>query len=240
MIFLKILNMGIAASWLITAVFLLRLLMKKAPKWLSCLLWALVAVRLICPFSFESAFSFIPDATPIQPSAALQASSSRAGAELLSYNNVYNKVPVSAMPKNILFETTLRLASLAWILGMTVLVCYGIFSYMRLRHKVQEAVPFQDRIWLCDAVHTPFILGFIRPRIYLPSDMNDAQIKYVLAHEKAHLRRLDHWWKLLAFLLLCIYWFHPLVWVAHCLFCRLCARSFSEVLYKALTAAKAA
>lgn len=220
MIFLKILNMGIAASWLIAAVFLLRLLMKKAPKCLSCLLWALVAVRLICPFSFESAFSFIPDATPIQPSAALQASSSRAGAELLSYNNVYNKVPVSAMPKNILFETTLRLASLAWILGMTVLVCYGIFSYMRLRHKVQEAVPFQDRIWLCDAVHTPFILGFIRPRIYLPSDMDDAQIKYVLAHEKAHLRRLDHWWKLLAFLLLCIYWFHPLVWVAHCLFCR--------------------
>lgn len=220
MIFLKILNMGIAASWLIAAVFLLRLLMKKAPKSLFCLLWAFVAVRLICPFSLESTFSFIPDAAPIQPAAASQASSSRAIAELLSYDTVYNTVPLSAIPKDSLFESTLRLASLAWILGMAVLVCYGVFSYMRLRQRVQEAVPFQDRIWLCDAVHTPFILGFIRPRVYLPSDIDTIQVKYVLAHEKAHLRRLDHWWKLLAYLLLCIYWFHPLVWIAHCLFCR--------------------
>lgn len=218
MILLKILNMGIAASWLIAAVFLLRLLMKKAPKWLSCLLWAFVAVRLICPFSLESAFSFIPDAAPIHPSAAPQASSSHASAELLSYDTVYNTV--SAMPKDSLSEAPLRLASLAWVFGMAVLVCYGIFSYIRLCQKVQEAVPFQDNVWICDAVHTPFILGFIRPRVYLPSDMDTAQMKYVLAHEKAHLRRLDHWWKLLAYLLLCIYWFHPLVWIAHCLFCR--------------------
>ncbi|MDE6364554.1 MAG: M56 family metallopeptidase, partial [Lachnospiraceae bacterium] len=221
MIFLKILNMGIAASWLITAVFVLRQLMKRAPKWLPCLLWALVAVRLICPFSLESALSLIPDAEPIQLSATSQISVSLAGKELLSYDKIpVSNVPVSTMSKNNLFDTLTHLGSLVWILGIAVLVCYAFVSSMRLHHKMQEAVPLQDRVWICDAVRSPFILGFIRPRIYLPSDMDAAQMKYVLAHEEAHLRCFDHWWKLLAYLLLCIYWFHPLVWIAHGLFCR--------------------
>ena len=219
-IFLKLLNMSIAASWLILAVILLRLLFKKAPKWLPCALWAIVAVRLICPSAPESSFSLIPstETIPVQniysPDPAI--------ADDPYYHHLQSGIPqVDRTLTPVLTETkSIDLLAALWIIGMIVIFLYALVNYLRIRAMVREAVPFKDNVRLCDAVRSPFILGIVRPRIYLPSDMDHEQIDYVLAHERAHLKRRDHWWKPLGYLLFTVYWFNPLVWAAYILLCR--------------------
>lgn len=223
-VFLKLLNLGITASWLILAVLLLRFLLKKAPKWISCLLWALAALRLICPISIESRLSLIPSAETL-PQTVMTGNSFQVNtglnvvdAAVNTYlgDHYYEGVSVP----NDYGNTVLNLLGFLWLLGVMALATYSVVSYLRLRRRVSAAIPLRENIWLCDYIKTPFILGAFRPRIYLPSDLTETQRAHVLAHEKAHLKRRDHWWKLLGFGLLTVYWFHPLVWLSYVLLCR--------------------
>ena len=224
-IFLKLFNMSVATGWLIMAVIMLRLIIKKAPKWLTCTLWAMVAIRLICPFSLESSFSLIPSAETISPHAVRYAEEPVIESGVPYINNTVNPViseslspdpGASVNPLHVL----MYIAGIVWAIGVIVMLGYALVSYWRIRHKVREAVPLQDNVWICDAVKSPFILGVIKPQVYLSSSINEEQGKYVLAHEQAHLKRKDHWWKLLGYLMLAVYWFHPLVWAAYILLCR--------------------
>lgn len=223
-IFLKLLNMSITASWLVLAVFVLRLLLKKAPRYISVILWAMVGVRLICPFSFESVLSLIPSAETV-PQNIIYSNSPAIESGVPIINNTINQVitenlaptpEASANPMQIIAFV----ATVVWILGVLVMIFYTVFSYLRIERKVREAVQYEGNVWLCDHVDTPFILGIVRPRIYLPSNISKQDMDYVIAHEKAHLKRRDHIWKPLGFMLLAVYWFNPALWFAYILLCK--------------------
>lgn len=223
-IFLKILNMSIAASWLILAAALLRLALKKAPRWISVLLWGIVAVRLMVPFSFESQWSLIPSAETFSPH-TIQYETPAINSGIPAVNHAVNPVlgemfaPNPAVSVNPLYVWTFA-ASVIWLIGIAAMLLYAVISYGRVRRSIAERAPYKENIFLCDHVRSPFILGLIRPKIYLPSGMDASALEPVLAHEQAHLRRRDHWWKPLGFLILTVHWFNPLCWVAYVLLCR--------------------
>jgi len=219
-LFMKLLSMSLTAGWLILAVIVLRLFLKKAPRWLSCMLWAIVAVRLICPISFESPLSLMPDKDTIDSTVIryTQALNSRYGSEdPLTDTTPGLHAPASAAGPQ---HTLTFIAAAIWITGLAILLGYAFISFLRLRGRMRESVPLQDNVRICDNVKSPFILGIFRPQIYLSSAADEKEIAYILAHEQAHLKRKDHWWKPLGYLLLAVYWFHPLVWVAYILLCR--------------------
>ena len=223
-VFLKILNMSINASWLILAVILVRLLLKKAPKWVACLLWGLVAVRLICPFSLESVFSLIPSRETIPTNIALQHEPAITSG-ITIVNEVVNPVVAESFtpaPTNRAnpLQIVIPVAAIIWIAGVVIMLAYALFSYLKLKKTVSVCVPAGERILACDEVKAPFILGMFKPVIYVPSSMSGKTLEHVIRHEKAHLQRHDHWWKPLGFLLLSVYWFNPLCWIAYILLCR--------------------
>lgn len=223
-VFLKVLNMSITASWLILAVVLTRLILKKAPKWIPCLLWGLVAIRLICPFSFESVLSLIPSSETIPVNIAEQHELAiTSGITII--NEAVNPVVAesftpaptdSANPLQIIIPV----AAIIWITGIVLMLAYALFSYLKLKKTVSVCVPVGERLLACDEVKAPFILGVFRPSIYVPSSMSGKTLEHVIRHEKAHLQRHDHWWKPLGYLLLSVYWFNPLCWIAYILLCR--------------------
>ncbi len=223
-VFLKVLNMSIAACWLILAVLLLRLLLHKSPKTLTCLLWALVGVRLACPFSFESMLSLIPSRETV-PAAIITDTVPAIDSGISAVDRVVNTViSPSFYPQPESGATPLQVftfvASVVWLVGIAGMLVYAAVSYLRLRRQVREAAFLRENIWECDCIATPFILGVLRPRILLPTSLPAEDTDYVLAHERAHLGRWDHWWKPLGFLLLAVHWFNPLVWLAYALLCR--------------------
>ena len=222
--FLKVVNMSISAGWLVLAVLAIRLILKKAPKWVNVLLWGIVAVRLICPFSIESALSLIPSTETISPEIMMDWTP-EISTGIDSLDQIVNPVistsfapqeMASANPLQILIPVAANL----WFLGLLILLAYTAISYLTLRHKLRTAVILRDNIFQCETVSSPFVLGILKPRIYLPYAMDGKNLIYVVAHEKAHIRRKDHWWKPLGFLLLTVYWFNPLMWVAYILLCR--------------------
>ncbi len=223
-IFLKLFNMSVSAGWLVLAVVLLRWLLKKAPKWLTCLLWVLVGVRLVCPFSLESVFSLLPT-RELVPQELLYAETPvlQTGSDLV--NAVIDPVlsqsltPTPGASVNPL-QILIFIAALVWVAGVFIMLLYATLSTWRLHRRVRESIPLTGNIRLCDGLTSPFILGVFRPRIYLPAALSEAEQGYVIAHEQAHLHRRDHWWKPLGWLLLTVYWFHPLMWVAYILLCR--------------------
>lgn len=222
--FLKIVNMSISASYLVLIVAALRLLLKKAPKWVNVLLWGVVALRLLCPFTLESALSLIPSAQTVSPEIMLSPSPAiDSGIEAV--NRVVNPViagsftpdpATSANPLQILIP----LAALIWCAGMLLMGLYTLISYWRLRHRVRTAVLTEKGVYLSESVSSPFVVGLFRPRIYLPCHMAEQDRYLVIAHERTHIRRKDHWWKPLGFLLLTVHWFNPLMWLAYILLCR--------------------
>lgn len=223
-VFLTLVNMSITATWLVFAVILLRFVLKKAPKWIRGILWGFVAFRLIFPFSPESVFSLIPSAETI-PQDILMAENPAVNSGFPILNETVNPVISemfsphpgdSANPMQILAFC----ASVVWVMGMIAMCLYTVVSFLRIHRTVEEAVRWKDNIWVCDRISVPFILGIFRPRIYIPSSMNETDMKYVIFHEKAHLKRMDHLWKPLAFLLLSVYWFNPVLWLAYILLCR--------------------
>ena len=242
-LFLKLVNMSITASWLVLAVIAIRLIFKKAPKWILCLLWGLVAFRLICPFSIESGLSLIPDAEPLsQESAYTSETVKQAHGEILdsegnvivqrnpaangdildSEGNVAVEIQdgIRVYPEETQTHNWLHFLSRIWLAGFAVMLAYTAVSYYLLKRKVATAIPLVKGIKQSEYVDSPFVLGIIHPVIYLPFDMAEADCAYVISHEKAHIRRRDHWWKPLGFGLLSVYWFNPVLWVAYILLCR--------------------
>ena len=223
-LFLKIINMSISASWLVLAVLILRFVLKKAPKWINVLLWGIVAIRLICPFSFESTLSIIPSAETIPLNICMDTTPT-INSGISAINNAVNPIisqsntPMAGASVNPL-QITIGIYEYIWIFGMIALALYTAISYWRLRRKVDTAVRYKDNIFQSENVSFPFVLGIIKPRIYLPFKMNGQYLEHVVAHEQAHICRKDHWWKPLGFLLLMIHWFNPLMWLAYVLLCR--------------------
>lgn len=224
-VFLKLLNLSISASWLVLAVLVLRLVSKRSPKWMNVLLWGIVALRLVLPFSVESALSLIPSAETVSP-AAVQfdpAPTITSGVKIIdnavnpSLSEHFAAVPTASV--NPLYVWT-EIAGWVWLIGLGAMLLYALVSYLRLRRRVRVSLPVQDHIYLCDAISSPFILGVVKPHIYLPSGLDEVQRQNVLAHEQAHLARRDHWWKPLGFALLAVYWFNPALWLAYTLLCR--------------------
>lgn len=223
-VFLNILNQSIAASWLILAVIALRFCLKKAPKRTICLLWAIVALRLLCPLSIESALSLIPSAKTFDIH-NVQTEIPQVQTGFSAVNNAINPVLAQSFPPNPTDSVNplavwIFAAGAVWVVGAAAMLLYSAVSYLRVRRSVQAAVPAKGNIWLCDSVKSPFILGLFRPKIFLPSDLEPAAAKSVIAHERAHLTRRDHLWKPLGFLILSIHWFNPLCWLAYGLLCR--------------------
>lgn len=223
-VFLKLLNLSITASWLILAVILVRLLLKKAPKWISCVLWALVAIRLVCPFSLESALSLIPSSETI-PSNIEMMQKPAIDSGITVINETINPVISNSFTPDPLtsanpLQIIVPVLSIVWIAGIAAMLLYALISYIRLKKSVGASVPVRDNIWACDEVKSPFILGIIKPLIYVPSSMTEPTLDYVITHETAHIKRHDHWWKPFGYLLLAMYWFNPLCWLAYVLLCR--------------------
>ena len=223
-LFLKIVNMSISASWAVVAVLALRFCLKKAPKWVNVLLWGIVAMRMVFPFSIESVLSLIPSAETISPTIMMEQSPSvQTGVPAL--NHVINPVisgsftPAPGASANPLQIWIPVLAGI-WLFGIAALFLYSAVSYWRLRRKVCEAVILRGNIYQSEKVGSPFVLGIIRPKIYLPYHMDSREMDHVIAHEQTHIRRRDHWWKPLGFLLLTIHWFNPLMWLSYVLLCR--------------------
>ena len=294
-VFVKILNMSITAGWIVLAVLLVRLLFKKkAPKALFPILWAMVAVRLVCPVTFETGFSLIRNAEPVEhaeeflqketvhtssgkealrsgvepveiPEELLQGGeyveidtpelgegsadifegldeSGNIDTENAGNNHEFENQGVSGdsnatikeTPFSVTYTETMEdgtkitvkrtdysaIIAVIWLCGMAGMLLYTAISYFQIYRQVKESAPLSDNVRMCDRIDSPFILGIVRPRIYLPSDIDTADREYVLAHERAHLKRFDHVWKPLGFLLLSVYWFHPLLWVAYILLCK--------------------
>ena len=224
-VFLKLLNLSISASWLVLAVLVLRLISKRSPKWMNVLLWGIVALRLVLPFSIESALSLIPSAETVSPAAVQFAPAPTITSGVSVIDNAVNPslsehfaaVPTASV--NPLYVWT-EIAGWVWLIGLGAMLLYALVSYLRLRRRVSVSLPIQDHIYLCDAISSPFILGVVKPHIYLPSGLDEVQRQNVLAHEQAHLARRDHWWKPLGFTLLAVYWFNPVLWLAYTLLCR--------------------
>ena len=223
-LFLHLLNLSITASYIVLAVILLRLILSKAPKWISCLLWAVVGLRLAIPFSIESIFSLIPSKEPI-PNDIMISPEPQIHSGISFVNSSVNPIisesfaPVSTESANPM-QVFFFVATVVWAIGLCATLLWGSISYLRLKRVVSASINLRENIYLCDEIDSPFILGIIRPRIYLPSSLGEEEAHHVIAHERAHLARKDHFWKPIGFLLLAIYWFNPILWLAYVLLCR--------------------
>lgn len=233
-IFTVICERGISAGYVILAVIVLRLLFRKSPRWVMGILWALVAIRLICPIVVESPFSVVPKG----PLFDKETSNLKSEQEVQQINNLPDQNQTAGKQVAEIKEHTAKqdetkdfwtdkrktdskkMLSTIWLLGMLVLTGYGIFGSLRLEYQLRFAVPVEQQIWECDTIHTSFLWGLFHPRIYLPSGMNEETKRYVIRHERTHQKRGDHWWKVIGYVLLVIYWFQPLMWIAYWIFAR--------------------
>ncbi len=222
-VFLKILNMSISSCWIVLVVILLRFVLKKAPKWINCVLWGIAGLRLILPFSLESIFSLIPSPQTLpQEVLGYEGTQLQQPAVLDVISNPIFSESISVDLGQTVDRVQLRMTTMTaiWLLGIAVLLIYTLISYLRLKRKVGTAVKLRDNIYQSENVASPFVLGLIKPKIYLPFNINGQDMEHVIAHEQAHISRKDHLWKPLGFLILTLHWFNPLVWVGYILLCR--------------------
>lgn len=240
-VFLKLVNLSISASWLILTALVLRFVLKKAPKWVMPLLWGVVALRLVCPFSIESALSLIPSAETI-PSEIMTETREPVLYEQATLDIVTNptlpsaaEVPVGVSRQQA--QVDFNIYSVLWLAGMAALLVHALVSAGKLKKKLATAILLRDNIYESEFVDSPFVFGVIKPKIYLPMHMDEGTAAYVIAHERAHLARCDHWWKVLGYLVLALHWFNPLVWVAYILFCRDIELACDEKVVKGLDGA---
>lgn len=224
-LFLTLFNKSIPACFLILAVMLLRLLFKKAPKALFPVLWAFVGLRLALPFLPESRLSVIPSPETLSYETVRYAAHPTVQTGIYAVNSAVNptlgkvfETPAGGSVSPLYVLTSVMGA--IWVIGVIVMLFYAFFCYFHLKNRLKTAVLFRDNLYQSEAVTSPFVLGLIRPRIYLPFTLAEKDLDAVVAHEKAHIARGDVLWKLLGYLFLCVYWFNPLVWLAYILFCR--------------------
>lgn len=234
-------NLSISASWLILAVLVLRVVLKKAPKWVMPLLWGVVALRLVCLFSIESALSLIPSAETI-PSEIVTETREPVLYEQATLDIATNptlpsaaEVPVGVSRQQA--QVDFNIYSVLWLAGMAALLVHALVSAGKLKRKLATAILLRDNIYESEFVDSPFVFGVVKPNIYLPMHMDEGTAAYVIAHERAHLARRDHWWKVLGYLVLALHWFNPLVWVAYILFCRDIELACDEKVVKGLDGA---
>ena len=244
-IFFKLLNMSITAGWLVLAALLFRICFKKSPKWIRCVLWAMVAVRLVLPFTVKSDVSVIPSTETVEIRSDIVNESSENILDHTSEESdgstvVYKRsVSVNSGIKpidDVLNSITAKdnnasrsesktlpfydISGIIWLIGACLMMIYALASFIRIKRQVRSAVSLEKNIMLCDGIYSSFILGIFRPRIYLPASINEEKRKYMIAHETAHLKRRDHLWKPLGFAILSVYWFNPVIWLAYILLCR--------------------
>ena len=221
-IFYEILNLSLSAAYLVPVVLVLRLVLKKAPRWTMCLLWGLVALRLVMPFSLESDVSLHPGREPVTE---LQ---NQFAGETARPETPPVEMPPAELPEAPALPSEpakkeldlMEILGWVWLAGACAMALYGAVSYVRLKLKVRPSLQVEKRVFICDGIGYPFLLGVLRPKVYLPSNLQEPHLSYVLSHEKAHVKRGDHLWKPLGFALLAIHWFNPLLWVAYVLLCR--------------------
>lgn len=223
-LFIKVLNLSLSAGWIVLFVLALRLLLKKAPKWINCLWWLLVGLRLVFPFSIESIFSLIPSSEVVSPD-IIYSQTPSISTGIPAFNTVVNPIISESFAPS--FENSVNplqvvaiISSYVWLLGLAVMLIYALVCYVLLKRKMRFAVKSEGNIYESENVESPFILGIIRPKIYLPFGLSAENRNHIIAHEKAHLKRKDHLIKPIAFLILSVYWFNPLMWVAYVLLCR--------------------
>ncbi|MEN3004875.1 M56 family metallopeptidase [Dehalobacterium formicoaceticum] len=242
-LFLKVLNMSITASLVMIFVMAARLLLKKAPKIFSYSLWSVVLFRLICPFSFTSAFSFLKvffhgsrsmDHIPNQIGMMAQPRMETGPDQVNAMIN--GSLPAAAVPYSGAnpMEMIMFALSLIWVIGMMILVVYGVSSYFLLKRKVSTGMLLKDNVFESEKIAAPFVLGIIRPRIYLPLGLSETEKSFILKHEQTHIRRFDYIIKPFAFLVLCIHWFNPIVWISFVLMSRDMEMSCDEQVIKEL------
>ena len=223
LLFLELLNRSVAASWLILTVILIRLLLRRLPRWAFCLMWGVVGVRLVLPFLFESTLSLIPSTKTIVPSIDLGRMVVQTGIESIDAPvNMFldGQFDTALVAPKVLFDTVMGISSTVWIIGAISLLLYTAITDLRLRRKVAASLHMGSNVYLCDEIDSPFVLGIFQPKIFLPSDMDRTQVDSVLRHERAHIARRDPLWKIVGFVLLSVFWFNPLLWVAYILFGR--------------------
>lgn len=223
-LFLNLVNLSITASWLVLAVVVFRIVFKEAPKWLFCLLWGMVALRLIVPFSIESNLSLIPTAEPL-PAEIIYTAQPQIHSGIEIVDRTVNPLLIQSMtpaPEASAKPTQIWSFLLAqvWLIGMAVMLLYTAATALLLKYRLQTATPLQKGIKQSEVVDSPFVLGILRPVIYLPYQLEPTDMHYVIAHEQAHIHRKDHWWKPIGFCILSVYWFNPVLWLAYILFCR--------------------
>jgi|GEM_PF-2120777 len=248
-VLLKILDMSITASYVIMAVLLVRLLLKHAPKVFSYALWSVAAFRLVCPVSFSSVMSIFNIGTLPTPQsiedAAIQPTVSTGNMATMPQTSVppaltngHETIAAEAQSADPM-QTVLTVAAVLWCLGVAVMLTYSIISYLKIRNSVKQGVRFEDNVYECDGIQSPFVLGIIKPKIYIPFRMNEKERSCILCHERHHIRRFDHVIKPFAFVILTVYWFHPLVWLAYIFMCKDMEMSCDEKVISLLgTAAK--
>ncbi len=223
-VFLKIVNMSIAASYLVLVVILLRIIFKKAPKCINVLLWSIVALRLLFPFTIESPFSLIPSNETIKPTIMTETMPSL-HTGIPDLNRVVNPIIQGAFSPSLgssanPLQIWIPVLASIWVIGVVLLIFYVFISSIRLHKKVETAVLVRDNIFKSENVSSPFVFGIVQPKIYLPFEVETQNLRYIIAHEQTHIQHKDHWWKLLGFLFLAVYWFNPLMWISYLLLCK--------------------
>ncbi|WHH59313.1 M56 family metallopeptidase [Petroclostridium sp. X23] len=215
-LFLTILNMSLTGAFVIAAICLVRLPLKKAPKIISYCLWAVAGFRLVFPFSIESVFSLIPfKAQTIPPDIAMQ-SIPRIDSGILFVNNAVSSILPAATPTASVnpLQIWTTIGALIWLIGFAVMLIYGVVSFVILKRKMREAAYIEANIYEAGNIKSPFVLGVFKPKIYLPIGLSGQERSYILLHEQTHIRRRDHIVKFAAYFILCLHWFNPLAWVA--------------------------
>lgn len=198
-LFSEVLSMSVDSAWLIIAVIIVRAVLQKAPIYFRKILWGLVGVRLLIPFSFESAFSLIPHETQ------------------QTVHEVAGQVVTAPTEQGVSFE---NLVPVLWLAIGFVLLVYGLISYIKLKLKIIDSILLEDNIYRSEKIDSPFVCGFIKPRIYLPYGLDETTQNCVLRHEKTHIKFADHIIKAISFVILSVHWFNPLVWVSYFLLCK--------------------
>ena len=251
-LYMGVLDMSKTAAMVIAVVLLVRLLLKKAPKVFSYALWAVVLFRLLCPISFETPVSIVPQLPDTSTGYNLADESiDLAGAGMAAYQAVGDllngglgvqhipttEVTEDGMTRYVMadwWSVWILFGKYVWAAGMAVMLLYSAFSYRRIKKQIEIAVPIRDNIWIADDIKSPFVIGFVRPRIYLPGNLGEKEQEYIILHEQHHIRRFDHIFKALAFLALTIHWFNPLVWLAFGLACKDMEMSCDEAVIRKL------
>lgn len=223
-IFLTVFKMSISAAWVVLAVILLRIFLKKAPKWVNALLWGIVAVRLICPFAPQSEISLIPSVETISPEIITDSTTNIDTGVYFPNGTLVPSIGDGIAPEPTdntkPIQSWASVLSVVWISGAVIMISYSAISVIRLKNKLSDAIQIEDNLFESARIASPFVFGLINPKIYLPHGIKKEDIESVVAHEKAHIKRLDHFWKPLGFLLLSLHWFNPFIWLAYILLCR--------------------